>query len=251
MAARIADRRVIVTRPADAAADLRAELAVHGIEALTAPMLAVEPVASTDPLPEGIQAVLVTSGNGAQGAGRLDLDRALPVLAVGEATGQAAAQAGFTDVTTAAGDAASLADLVAARCRPGDGPLLWISGEAVSTDLVETLGARGYRVIRRVAYRTVMAETLPPEVEDGLRTGSVEGVLFFSPRSAEAFARLVAGRALEAACATVSAYCLSDPIARTASKLAWRAIHVAETPMKAALIAAVVEGGSDRKVEKD
>lgn len=247
----MAARRVIVTRPAEAAAELQAELAAHGIEALAAPMLAVAPVDRVEALPDGIQAVLLTSGNGAQAAGRLGLDRGLPVLAVGDGTARAAAEAGFATVAAAAGDAASLTGLVAARCRPDDGPLLWVSGEAISTDLVETLSARGFLVIRRIAYRTAMADTLPREVEEGLRSGSVEAVLFFSPRSAEAFARLAGGREMAAACATVSAYCLSEQIARAASKLAWRAIHVAETPTKAALIAAVVEGGSDRKVEKD
>lgn len=244
-------RRVIVTRPAEAAAELQAELATQGIEALVAPMLTVEPVDLVETLPEGIQAVLVTSGNGAQGADRLGLSRDLPVLAVGDATALAAREGGFTAVTTASGDAASLVELVTRTCRPEAGPLLWISGEAVSTDLVGDLTTTGFTVVRRVAYRTSMAETLPPEVADGLRTGSVEGVLFFSPRSAEAFARLALGREMDAACATVSAYCLSEPIARAASKLAWRAIHVAETPTKAALIATVVAGGSDRKVEKD
>lgn len=247
----MAARRVIVTRPAEAAAELQAELSGHGIEALAAPMLTVEPGDPAAVLPEGIQAVLVTSGNGAQAAARLGLDPALPVLAVGEATAQAAGGAGFTAVTAASGDAAALAALVVRTCRPDWGPLLWVSGAAVSTDLVETLSGSGFTVIRRVAYRTEMARALPPEVEEGLRAGSVEGVLFFSPRSAEAFARLVGERGLEDACATLSAYCLSDPIAQSASKLAWRAIHVAETPTKAALIAAVVEGGSDRKVEKD
>ncbi|WP_028796211.1 uroporphyrinogen-III synthase [Thalassobaculum salexigens] len=247
----MAARRVIVTRPAEAAADLQAELAARGIEALAAPMLTVETIEPEDALPTALQAVLVTSGNGAQGAARLGLRRDLPVLAVGDATARAAAEAGFTAVTNAAGDAASLVDLVARACRPEAGPLVWVSGEAVSTDLVAALEARGYTVIRRIAYRTAMAATLPSEVVAGLRAGAVEGVLFFSPRSAEAFARLAHGLELEAACATVSAYCLSDPIARMASKLAWRTIHVAETPTKAALIAAVVEGGSDRKVEKD
>ena len=251
MTAGTADRRVIVTRPADATAELADELAAHGIEALAAPMLAVEPLDPSGDLPAPLQALLVTSANGAQGAGRMGLTRDLPVLAVGEATARAAAEAGFATIATASGDGASLTDLVARTCRPEAGPLLWVSGEAISTDLTETLAARGYAVIRRVAYRTAMADALPAAVAEALRDGSVEGVLFFSPRSAEAFARLVAGRELETACATVSAYCLSDQIARMASKLAWHVIHVAKSPTKAALIAAVVEGGSDRNVEKD
>ena len=247
----MAARRVIVTRPAEATAALQADLAARGIDALAAPMLTVEPLASERVNPMTVQAVLVTSANGAEGAARLGLSGDLPVLAVGDATARAARTAGFSQVTAADGDAAALVDLVTRRCRPQDGALIWASGEAVSTDLVSTLSEHGFEVVRRVVYRTVPAASLPEEVVAGLRAGSVEGVLFFSPRSAEAFARLACGLELEAECRAVRAYCLSDPIARIASKLAWRGIHVADTPTKAALIAAVIEGGPDRKVEKD
>ena len=247
----MAARRVIITRPAESAAALQAELAAHGIESLAAPMLSIEPLASDSVIPKEVQAVLMTSANGADGAARLGVPYGLPVLAVGGATARHARDLGFTQVEAADGDAAALVDLVTRSRRADAGPLLWVSGEAVSIDLVAALPDLDFAVLRRVAYRTVMAETLPLEASDGLRDGSVEAVLFFSPRSAEAFARLADGLGLDFARAGVSAYCLSEPIARAASKLAWHAIHVAETPTKAALIAAVVEGGSDRKMEKD
>lgn len=229
-------RRVVVTRPVDASADLAAELADQGIEALAAPMLTVEFLRPTASVPETAQAILVTSGNGAEGAARLTGRRDLPVLAVGEATAEAARAAGFREVSAASGDAVALIAHVSERCRPADGPLVWASGEAISTDLTTELGALGFRVERRVVYRTAQADALPPAVVRALRERSVEGVLFFSPRSAEAFARLTAEADLVAECADVAAYCMSDAIARAASKLAWRAIHVAETPSKAALL---------------
>lgn len=248
-----ARRRVVVTRPADQAADLAAELADHGIEALAAPMLTVEALTPAAPIPETAQAILVTSGNGAEGAARLTERRDLPVLAVGEATAEAARAAGFRAVSAASGDAVGLVAHVSERCRPADGPLVWVSGAAISTDLTAELGALGFRVERRVAYRTILAEALPPAVVQALRERSVEGVLFFSPRSAEAFARLIVEADLVAECADVAAYCMSDAIARAASKLAWRAIHVAETPSKAALVGTLVRpparqpsGGTDR-----
>lgn len=233
-------RRVIVTRPAEASADLAADLAAHGIEALSAPMLTVEPVTPAAPFPDPVQAILVTSGNGAEGASRLTPRRDLPVLAVGEATAAAARAAGFAEVSTASGDATGLVERVAERCRPAEGPLVWVSGEAISTDLAAELAARGFQVERRIAYRTIQAERLPPGAGSALRDGAVEGVLFFSPRSAEAFARLVRRAGLEAACEPVAAYCMSDAIGRAASKLAWRTIHVAESPTKAALVEALL-----------
>ncbi|MDF1792339.1 MAG: uroporphyrinogen-III synthase [Thalassobaculaceae bacterium] len=244
-------RRVIVTRPAEASAELQGDLAARGIAALSAPMLAVEVVTPPDGIPDRVQALLVTSRNGAEGAARLTGRRDLPMLAVGDATAEAASRAGFVDVTTASGDASALIDLVVRCCDPGAGPLLWVSGAAVSTDLAASLAPRGFTVERRVAYRTVAADRMPPEAAAALRERSVEGVLFFSPRSAEAFARLLSGSDLRAACASMAAYCMSDAIAEAASKLAWQAIHVAESPTKAALVEALVRYGAGREAKED
>lgn len=238
-------RRVVVTRPSEASADLAADLAVHGIEALSAPMLRVEAVPPPAPFPDPAQAILLTSANGAEGAARLTERRDLPVLAVGDATAAAARAAGFSRVSTASGDATGLVEHAVHRCRPTAGPLVWVSGEAVSTDLAADLAARGFRVERRIAYRTMQAEALPTAVDFALRHQTVDGVLFFSPRSAEAFARLVQQAGLEAACGRVAAYCMSDAIARAASKLAWRAIHVADGPTKSALVSTLLQGRNE------
>lgn len=241
----MAVRRVIVTRPAEASQELAAELATLGIETLSAPMLTVEPLAPEAGLPDTVQALLVTSGNGAEGAARLTDRRDLPVLAVGDATARIAREAGFETVETASGDAGDLAALVAGRCDPAAGPVIWVSGEAVSTDLAADLAGRGFVVGRRVAYRTVPSDRIPDPTVAALRDGEVEGILFFSPRSAEAFATLVSRLGLEPACRRVAAYCMSDTIAQAASKLPWRAIHVSDGPTKAALVAAVARGGPD------
>ncbi len=244
-------RRVIVTRPAERAEDLAAELAAAGIEAVIAPMLTVEPLEADGVLSPGVQAALVTSGNGARGLARLTERRDVPVLAVGDATAGIARAAGFTEVETASGDADALVALVVRRCDPALGPLVWVSGEAVSTDIVPVLAARGFRVERRVVYRTAAAEALPAAVAEALRAGAVDGAMFFSSRSAEVFIGLVRGRGLETACGRLSAYCMSDTIAQTASQLPWNAIHVAGEPTKAALLDAVIGGGRRPRVTED
>ncbi|AHC73752.1 uroporphyrinogen-III synthase HemD family protein [Candidatus Endolissoclinum faulkneri L5] len=233
-------RRVIVTRPAAAINDFRSELARYRIEVLPAPMLSVKQVVQMPTITDNVQAVLLTSGNGVQGAVRLGISRDLRVLTVGYATAQVAIKAGFTAVTSALGDSLSLVNLAIKVCKPKNGPLIWISGESVSTDLVATLAGYGFLVYRHIAYYTIMSTNIPLRVEEALRAGLVDGILFFSPRSAEAFVILVGKRSLEVACSTVSAYCLSDSIAQVISELNWGAIHVCKMPTKASLIQAMI-----------
>jgi uroporphyrinogen-III synthase len=233
---------VIVTRPAEASAALAQDLAALGIEAMAAPMLTVETLPIDPTAPSHLRALLVTSGNGAAAAAGLAVRRDIPVFAVGDATAAAARRSGFEAVDTASGDAETLAALVTARCRPEDGPLLWIGGEAVATNIARLLRDRGYSVDRRIAYRTVLADDLPAEVVGALDSGAVDAILFFSPRTAEGFARVARRLGLEKACARVAAHCMSPAVARAASTLRWRALHVAETPTKAALIATLSAG---------
>ena len=76
---------------------------------------------------------------------RRDELRALPVFAVGQHSAQAMRAAGFADVSSADGNVNDLADLVAARMKPG-APLLYLAGEERSGDLAGVLRARNFAV---------------------------------------------------------------------------------------------------------
>ena len=82
--------RVLVTRSKYDAAHLIEELGLRNIEAVLAPLLEIEffggPVLNL----KGIQALLMTSANGVRAFSRRSDNRDLQVVAVGDATAQAA-----------------------------------------------------------------------------------------------------------------------------------------------------------------
>src|SRR5690606_27102392 len=95
--------RILITRPEAEAASLVARLRERGMEADAAPMLAIVPQ-----LPDakdlqtalaGVTALLFTSANGVRAFAAASSRRDFTVYAVGEASAQAAMEAGFTDVT--------------------------------------------------------------------------------------------------------------------------------------------------------
>ena len=223
---------VIVTRPAESAAELAEALTDLGFTALLAPMLSIEPVVPPPALPDGVQAVLITSANAVDALAAMGVSLATPVLAVGDSSAAAASARGFASVRTASGAGADLVDLVVSALSPEAGPLLWVAGDAVSVALDTELKAHGFIVHRRVGYRSVPAGRLGPEVAAALRGGAVAAVLFFSPRSAEAFATLLQKDGLDRFCATVTAYCMSRAVADAASTLPWRAVRIAAAPTK-------------------
>ena len=122
----------------------RGALEMRGHDVLVEPLLTILPIAGADPDLAGVQAILLTSANALPALGGADPGR--PVFAVGEASARAARAAGCGDVRAAGGDAASLARLIIAQCRPADGALLHLAGTDVRPGLAEALRAAGFGI---------------------------------------------------------------------------------------------------------
>lgn len=230
-------RRVLVTRPEAEGRSLAEALGRRGIEAVQAPMLAIVPTGARLADADRFQAAVVTSRNGADGLAAATSRRALLVFAVGDATAERLHHHGFAPVTAAEGTGAALVDLLGRAVRPGDGPVLWASGDAVRVDLAAELGELGYEIERIVVYRAETAGSLPPAAARALAEGTAEGVLFFSPRSAQRFASLVTDAGLAPRTAGMTAHCLSAAVADAARALPWAAIRTAARPTRDDLLA--------------
>ena len=94
--------RVMITRPREDAEALAGRLAEDGIESLIEPLLEIIPRAD-EPLDlDNVQALMLTSANGARALGRATDRRDLALFAVGPATAAAARSAGFATVAVGA-----------------------------------------------------------------------------------------------------------------------------------------------------
>jgi uroporphyrinogen-III synthase len=226
---------VLVTRPEPGAAETARQLAARGFEPVLAPALVL--VNRKLDLPAA-QALLLTSRAAARALPAIPED--LPVLAVGEATAAEARARGARDVIAAAGDAAALATLVATRLDPGAGPLLLAVGAGYGQDLAMALRARGFRVLRRLAYEALPAPEIPAPAREAIAAGRVVAALFFSPRSALCAISLLRTAGLEAMAGKMLALAISPRVGEAArralSPLAWREIRIAQRPDQAALL---------------
>ncbi len=231
--------RVLITRPRDDAETLAKTLADRGVESLIEPLLRIDNLAAEDLALDGVQAILLTSANGARALAAATAARSVPVLAVGAATAAAARDAGFADVGAAGGDVAALAVLAARRCGPRAGPLLHVSGSVVAGDLAGRLEARGFTVRRAVLYEAHPVSALSDAAVAALTDGVIDAVLLFSPRTARAFVALAQEANLTAALASTGALCLSEAVAEEARAVVWREVRVADRPDQAALLALV------------
>ncbi len=230
--------RVLVTRPEADASRLSARLEAAGHSVIAAPLLDIIFEDADASSFTGFQAILLTSANGARALARLSPKRDTPILSVGDATARTARDLGFSDVRTAGGDVAALSDLAARTLDPGAGPLLHVAGTVVAGDLKGALEAQGFTVDRIAAYRAEAIGALPAGAVEALRAHALDCALFYSPRTAQIFADLIAAAGLAEALRTVTAACLSPAVRDALQSLPWRRIVVAEMPVEGALLAA-------------
>lgn len=234
--------RVLITRPREDAEPLAAQLDKIGIETIVEPLLTVEIDRTARPDLDGVQAILATSANGVRALAAVSARRDLPVLAVGDATARAALAEGFGAAESAAGDVGALAALALARCRPEHGALLHVAGSHLAGDLGRLVEAGGLAYRRAVLYEARPVRRLSTETVDALRAGKLDGVLFFSPRTADTFVTLLRKERLVRTCRALSAFCLSDAVAERAGAVAWRRILVAPRPDRDSLLTLLTDG---------
>ena len=227
--------RLLVTRPRQDAEPFAQALAARGVQSMIAPMIDIIDLPGPPISRDNEQAILFTSANGPRAlqrrnTGNLSPLAALPVYAVGDATAKAARAAGFSHVESASGDVAALFALVQARLQPQAGPLLHVAGSQVAGDLAGRLSAAGFIVKRATIYTARKATALTVAAQEGLRQGSIDGVTFFSPRTAAAFVTLCHDCGVVADLRNVAAICLSQAVAQAVNGVAWRMVIVAPRP---------------------
>ena len=235
--------RLLITRPSEDAEPMAAILGERGIETVLEPLISVTDVEGPSLDLDRVQALLITSANGIRAFARRQQDRDRAVYAVGDASARAARALGFGDVKSATGDVVALAALVRAELDPKAGAILHVAGTHVAGDLSGELEKAGFTVRREVLYQAVAAEALGPETLEALKTGTLDGVLLFSRRTAGLFLRLLTGAGLSEACERLSVYCLSPAVADKVRGLPWLGVIVANEPNQDALLKAIDTGG--------
>lgn len=223
--------RIAITRALPEAERTAERVRARGAEAIIAPLLAIVPC-GYDTTTEGAQALLFTSTNGVRAFPDVRGARERLVLTVGDATADAARDAGFANVRSADGDVQALVALAQATLDRAKGKLIHIAGDHVAGDLGGALRAAGFVVERRLAYASVAASALP-----GVFDGALDAVTFHSPRAAETFVTLGAPSSAE-----LTAACLSEAVAAAARAVPWKRLIVASAPREDALLDALFSG---------
>lgn len=204
--------RVLVLRPEPGASATVERARKRGVDAVAVPLFEIEPVDWQVYDTQDFNGLLLTSANAVRCAGeQLESLRGLPVYAVGEATAQAAREAGFGIAATGDSGVDRLLDSI-----DSDLKLLHLCGEERRTPQ----NAR-QTVTPHIVYRAIPIEAHLPD----------SGVaLIHSPRAAKRLAELVSDRG------NIAIAAISEAAAKAAGS-GWQAVEAADEPSDQALLA--------------
>lgn len=239
---------LLVTRPEPDASETARQIEALGIETRLAPLLEMKVLETALPPASGLGAVALTSANAVNALTIRDalapyLD--LPAFAVGDRTARVAQDAGFSDVRSAAGTVEDLAGLLAAE-KPA-GAVFYPAAHHLSADLAGLLAPSGIEVMTTRVYDMQPVNDLPADIAAALESGSIDGALFYSRRTAETFTRLVRNLGLgDQVRAHVTALCLSENVAEPLVEARLPRIALADYSSAEAMLALALSFSRDQ-----
>ncbi|MBI2234386.1 MAG: uroporphyrinogen-III synthase [Micavibrio aeruginosavorus] len=207
------------------------------MDPLCVPVLEIRETGAALPDPALYKAIIFSSAAGARAFAARGADPrwlSKKVFAVGEHTAALARQAGWGDVVSAAGTMVDLVALMRKTLAP-PARLAHFRGRDVRHDPAEDLEPDGYRVDGIILYEANPVPTLPPHIVAALQNSGIDAVMFYSARSASAFAAALRRDWPEADLRGTKALCLAHSVVESAMGLNWAEILVSPTPDQAGM----------------
>ncbi|MFC3052188.1 uroporphyrinogen-III synthase [Kordiimonas pumila] len=222
----------LMTRPADEARKSGQKLESLGHRVVYAPMIKIEQVSFE--LPDESRSLIITSKNGARYGLPNISNKGRPIFAVGDQTALEARALGFTNVTTGPGTARQLIPLLLECGISQKREYTHLCGNNIAYDIADVLRQEGLDANNTVTYQAVPNRVFSPSVQEEMEHGTIDGVLFYSPRTATIFEETVSESDCHHWLPKLDAYCFSN---RVADELLgpWKTISSAVLPTEKAL----------------
>ena len=189
--------RILITSPGPEAVDLVASLSARGHDVVAIPLITPERIDSPEIKLEGAQGFLATSAEGVRALADTIAVRFFPIFAENADVAKAAADAGFTKINVAKGDASDLASLIENTVNPDSGALVHACHANETTAVTGMLANMGYAIRPLKLYTLKRADALPHALLTDLKAGAFDGSVVLSVDEARAFTTLLQRAELE------------------------------------------------------
>ena len=227
--------RLLLTRPIQESEKTARMLNKSGASVTIDPLINITFGTKTPIDLSQMQAIIFTSVNAVRAYQRNYDDCSLPAYTVGAKTALAAQGIGIKKVINADGDVKKLSNTIADALNSRKSALFYPCGNHVAGTLQDDLERIGFKIIKEVLYHAEAATELKENTKKLLKSGMIDFIPFYSPRSALIFIELVKNAGLKNSMNNISALCLSPAIEKIVARLNWKKILTSTKPAQSDL----------------
>ena len=217
---------ILLTRPLKDSHELILRFKKLGHDISHLPLIKIEKKDHEELNFSDYKGIIFTSSNSINFLDTKSIDKKINCFCVGSATEKKARSNGFLNVYSADGSVLNLKELVLQNYNSSDGKLLYVSGEAVSTNLDEELIAEGYSVKRIVNYITKPIEKIDETFIDKLKLKMQEIVFVYSQNSAISFLNIIKNHQLVDLWMNTNLMCLGEKTSSILNEIKWKKIFL-------------------------
>jgi len=231
-------KSLLVTRPFPGGQKTVASLMALGHQPMAVPLFSKRILPFDFPSPHHMVATIFTSANGVKAVLSGDIEighQLLPCFTVGDTTAQFAENNGFHNVINAKGSSKELIDMI--KKMGLGGTYFYPCAIDRKPDIEEAFRDTEVTIELAPVYEMVPTKALPNPIVSRLAARNVDGVMLYSQRAAEHFAKLCVDANLNIA--DLRFICLSPSIWQTLQSFGAQNGEIADEPNENALFAKI------------
>ena len=170
--------------------------------------------------------IIFTSANAIKFLNIKKIDKQLKCFCVGNATEKKARSVGFQNVFAAEGNVNNLKELILQNFNPSEGQLIYVSGEAISSNLDQELILEGYNVERIINYRANEIQKYDENFIEKLKLKMPDITYVYSQNSAINFLKVIKNYHLESLWMNTNLMCVGEKTSAILNEIKWKKIFL-------------------------
>jgi uroporphyrinogen-III synthase len=217
---------ILLTRPLEDCHEMILKFQSLGHEVSHLPLINIEGL-KYEPLNYSeFRGIIFTSANAIKFLDIKNIDKKKVCFCVGSATEKKAKNNGFQNVFAADGNVDNLKELILQNFNSSEGKLLYISGEAISSNLDQDLISNGYTIERVINYRANPVEKYDEDFIEKLKLKMPEIIYIYSQNSAINFLNIIKNYQLETLFMNTNLMCIGEKTSSILNEIKWKKIFL-------------------------
>ena len=217
---------ILLTRPLEDCSELILKFQSLGHQVSHLPLLTIEKTNYEKINFFDYGGIIFTSTNAIKFIDLKKIDKNIMCFCVGDITEKKARTVGFQNTVAAEGNVSNLKELILQNYDTKNKPLLYISGEKISTDLDEQLISEGYNVKRIINYRVSHNQKFDEKFVKELKTKMPDLVYVYSQNSASSLLNFIKIYQLESQWMDTNLMCIGEKTSTILNEIKWKKIFL-------------------------